>query len=133
MIKLSKNSNFAKLPVPNGFFWYNCKFYNSKIEKQTLSLSQFSLVTGFSEGMRKNIFHIFRTLDAFGQQDCLQQILIHKEFQNLQYLCNYEIINKLLYQKMTLFMILLQFPTNWFPYRLCVTEKRTNVNRFPIF
>ena len=36
-----------------------------KIEKQTLSLSQFSLATGFFEGTRKNILHIFWTLILF--------------------------------------------------------------------
>ena len=41
-------------------FWYNCKFYHSKIDKLTLSLFQFSLASGFSEGTRENILHIFR-------------------------------------------------------------------------
>ena len=31
--KILQNTNFAKLPMPNGFFWYNCKFHYSKIEK----------------------------------------------------------------------------------------------------
>ena len=37
------------------FLWYllNCRFYHSKIEKYTLSLSQFFLMTGFFEGTRE--------------------------------------------------------------------------------
>ena len=52
--KIDQNTNFAKW-----LFWYilyiGLKFYHSKIE-----LSQFSLVTGFCEGTRENILHIFR-------------------------------------------------------------------------
>ena len=38
-------------------------------------------------------------------------------------------------KKITLFMIFLQFQTILFPYKLCVPEKRTVVNKlkFPIF
>ena len=37
-------------------------FYHSKIKKYTLSLSQFSLVTGYLRKREKNILHIFRTI-----------------------------------------------------------------------
>ena len=40
-------------------------------------------------------------------------------------LCNYEIINRLFYQKDTLFVILVYFRTIVFPYKLFVSEKRT--------
>ena len=52
--------------MPNGFFWYNCKFYHQKIEKYTLSLFNFSLVGGFFEGIRENILQIFRAQYSFG-------------------------------------------------------------------
>ena len=45
--------------------WQNCyfgQFYHSQIEKKTLSLSQFSLATGFFERTRENILHILRAL-----------------------------------------------------------------------
>ena len=58
--KIDQNTSFAKLPSGNWLFCYNCKY--SKIEKNTLSLSQFSLVTGIFEGMRGNILHIFQAL-----------------------------------------------------------------------
>ena len=58
MIKLTKTPILPNCQVPNRFFWYNCKSYPSKIEKLTLSLSQFSLVTGLFEGTRENILHI---------------------------------------------------------------------------
>ena len=45
--------------------WCFGQFYPSKIEKQTLSLSQFSLVTGFFEGTIENILHIFWAFDKF--------------------------------------------------------------------
>jgi hypothetical protein len=28
--KLTKTSTLPNCEVPNGFFWYNCKFYHSK-------------------------------------------------------------------------------------------------------
>ena len=59
MIKLTRTLILPNCQVPNVFFLYNCKFYHSKIEKYTFSLSQFSLVTGFFEGTRGNIFQIF--------------------------------------------------------------------------
>ena len=40
--------------------WCIGQFYHSKIEKETLSLTQFSLVAVFFEGMRENILHIFQ-------------------------------------------------------------------------
>ena len=44
-IKLTRTPVLPNCQVPNGFFWfYKCKFYHSKIETLTLSLSQFSLV-----------------------------------------------------------------------------------------
>ena len=39
--------------------WCFGQFDHSKIEKETLSLSQFSLVTVFFEGTTENILHIF--------------------------------------------------------------------------
>ena len=45
--------------------WYFSQFYHSKIENETLSLLQFSLVTGFFEGTRENILHTFRALVFF--------------------------------------------------------------------
>ena len=33
MLKLTKTPILPNLQVPNGFFWYKCKFYHSKIEK----------------------------------------------------------------------------------------------------
>ena len=55
MIKLTKT------PIlPNGFFWYNCKFNHSKIEKETLRLSSsfpchFNSDHGFSSVQRYKI------------------------------------------------------------------------------
>ena len=49
--------------------WCFGQFYHSKIEKQTRSLSQFSLVTGFFERMRENILHIFRVPDIYQTQN----------------------------------------------------------------
>ena len=59
VIKLIKTPILPNCQVPNGFFWYSCKFYHSKIKKQTLSLSQFSLVKSTPKGTKDNIFHIF--------------------------------------------------------------------------
>ena len=64
--KIDQITNFAKLPSANWLFWYNCKFYHSKIEKKILSLDQFSLVTGFFEGTREDIpghRHLTRTFN----------------------------------------------------------------------
>ena len=33
MIKLTKTTILPNCEVPNGFFWYNCKFYHSKFDK----------------------------------------------------------------------------------------------------
>ena len=62
--KIDQNTIFAKLPSAKWLFWYNCKFYHSKIEKESLSLSQFSLVTGFFEGTRENILHKLRAFET---------------------------------------------------------------------
>ena len=48
---------------------------------------------------------------------------------NMKSSCNYDTINNLFYQKIALFMILLQFWTILLPYKLCVTEKRTYINK----
>ena len=57
-----KNYIYTKKNIWHLAIWQNqCsgQFYHSKIEKDTFSLSQFSLVTGFFEGTRGNIFQIF--------------------------------------------------------------------------
>ena len=48
MIEMNKTSILPNCQMPNGFFWYNCKFYH-----------QFSLVTGFFEGKRENIYFTY--------------------------------------------------------------------------
>ena len=54
--KIDQNTNFDKFPSAK---W---PFLHSKIEKEKCNLSQFSLVTGFFEGMRENILKIFWAL-----------------------------------------------------------------------
>ena len=53
------NDKIPKKAIWHLAIWQNwCfgQFYHSKIGKQKLSLSQFSLVTGFFEGPRENDF-----------------------------------------------------------------------------
>jgi hypothetical protein len=40
-IRLTKIPFLPNCQVPNGFFWYDCTFQPSNLEKYTLSLSQF--------------------------------------------------------------------------------------------
>ena len=56
---LDDMKKLTKFPSAKWLFWYNSKFYNSKVEKEILSLFQLSLVTGFFEVTRENILHIF--------------------------------------------------------------------------
>ena len=36
--KIDQNTNFAKLPSAKSFFWYNCKFWPSNLEKHLVCL-----------------------------------------------------------------------------------------------
>ena len=60
MIKLTVIKKEATWNLAVWQNWSFGQFYHSKIEKKTFSLSQFSLVTGFFEGTRENILHMFR-------------------------------------------------------------------------
>ena len=68
--ELTKTPVFPNCQVPIGFLWYNCKCNHSKIKKQALSFSQFSLGTGFFEGMRENVSHIFQACKSGGKKVC---------------------------------------------------------------
>ena len=65
--KIDQNTNLAKLPSAKWLFMVciSVNFIIQKFKKVTLSLSQFSLVTGFFEGTREIILKIFRALDTF--------------------------------------------------------------------
>ena len=76
MIKLTKTPILPNCQVPNGFFGITINFVIQKLKSEHFSLPQFSLVTGFFEVMRENIFHIFQALIILGQNWKISAIVI---------------------------------------------------------
>jgi hypothetical protein len=80
MIKLTKTQILPNFHVQNDFFWDKYKFYPLKIEKQTLSFSQFSLVTGFIGGNdRKYFTHILGQCPN-KPNNCMLLLLMHTPY-----------------------------------------------------